>query len=210
MRHLAIACAVILSMIPGVLSAQVGGSIEAALTCFETSVSEGSSTCTESKSVAYYLLYGDDSEVQTAMDGLERIALTAQSLKVRMAAVIALGQPGQAENGGHTSGLPRLVRVYRETIDDGVRFSIIGQIPRQVDSGAAATFLAEVATEAPDPRYTDRSLQRSAVENLAVMGASGVRVLQALSADDRVRDPAARARLNMLEAQGWIIPTGEN
>jgi hypothetical protein len=109
----------------------------------------------------------------------------------------------------------RLAKIYRESADYGLRYSIISLMIPQAERAAAIAFLEEVAAEEPQRPVSvpgvavvDDSwpLQNEAIGALLYLGPPGRAALQRLHAQGTVREPMARATLDNLARQGFPDP----
>jgi hypothetical protein len=150
------------------------------------------------------------------LDGLERMALTSDAHRVRLAATSFIAFAGQ---GGHVvpgggSVLARLLRVYRAGDRADVRLTIINRLPLLTERREAAAFLRTIAAEAdtsggqgPHGYFSHGDLRIEALARLAEMGEEGRAVLQAMHRSGEGRSPQARAILESMARRGF--PVGE-
>ncbi len=143
--------------------------------------------------------------VDSILDGLERLALTSDNQRVRIAAAIWLGTPGEMDPP-RPGIVDRLSRVYRTCDDQAVRRALVGPAFSQRDTAAALQFLEMVARDdRPEDRGSDEPPARGAVQYLARLGPRGRAVLERLQREGGVKNPVARANLNYL-AKGDFQP----
>lgn len=168
--------------------------------------------------------------VNARLDSLEQIALTSNNPEARSAAVLAISAPGRwwqrTQDDQKTPPtavrypgiVARLARIYRQSDDYGVRYSIISLMMPQAERAEAVSFLEEVVEEpGPDPVQPRPGaavvandavfpLAYEAVGALTRMGPQGRAALQRLYVSGTVREPMARALLEKLARQGFERP----
>jgi hypothetical protein len=162
------------------------------------------------------------SVVNTQLDSLEKVALTSGSPDARRAAVTRISAPGWIRSDqpeGPVSPevrypgiVARLVRIYQQSDDYWMRYSIIRLLIPQVERAHAIAFLEQVAQEPgtepaapPDVALIEDkwSLQALAIGALTRIGPEGEASLRRLHAAGTVRERTARTQLERLAARGF-------
>jgi hypothetical protein len=133
-------------------------------------------------------------KLDSVLDGLEKLALTAESEFVRGSAAASLASAGTADNP-LPNVLERIIAVYRRADDPLVRRMILGRMNIQKDRSRAIAFLRTVATESSaNEDYEDASWE--AVSMLNLMGSEGRAVLIDLRDKGALRTPKARGAVD--------------
>ena len=158
------------------------------------------------------------------LDSLEHLALTSDNPDQRRSAVSAISGAGWLRSAldapppppPYSGIVARLARIYRQSDDYWVRWSINSLMVPQAERAEAVAFLEQVAQEPlvqPAPGDTvsvdaPTPLTSGALGALTLMEAEGRAALQRLYAQGTVRQPMARAYLEQLARQGFRKPGG--
>jgi hypothetical protein len=133
--------------------------------------------------------------IEAVLGGLERMAITSESKRLRIAAAVYLASPGNLDMRPAMPGIvARAARVYRGTTEYIIRYTIVSAMREQAERAQAIAFLKNVALEdSPQDRGSEWPVPFAAVTVLADMGAEGRAALEQLNASGEVRNPRARA-----------------
>lgn len=124
--------------------------------------------------------------VDSVINGLETLALTAESQDVRTQAAAALGLGASAQRG--LAGMfDRELRVYRNSTSGLVRGVILHFMSDQTERERAILFLRSIATQGPEHQDFDGAPLIAATK-LSEMGAEGRGVLADLHEKQLLRD----------------------
>lgn len=142
--------------------------------------------------------------VEALLRGLERIALTADSSRLRRSAVLHLTTPSGRRTARPMAGaVARLERVYRVTADPMVRgVVVIGMGMLAAERPAATAFLERLAVQ-KDAEFPGSA--ESALQALVALEDEGRIVLRRLHETGAVQDPEARHQLSVLASRGYRL-----
>lgn len=124
--------------------------------------------------------------VDSVVNGLETLALSARSENLATSAAAALGLAGAAKRG-IPGVFDRMVRVYRSSSSDAVRAMIIHYMYDQSDRRVAIGFLKSIASQDPAHQDFDGG-QFIAAMVLSEMGTDGRTALVELHDQHLLRD----------------------
>lgn len=172
--------------------------VQRAIECFAAAVEAGASGCSDAPDVTVAKVMLDPAGhspavVHEVLAGLEGLALASPVLRVRLAAAAWLMVPGETDATWSSEIVSRAERLYRSSMDAGIRQAVVSKIARQKQAAPAVRFLVRVATEEGDPSLEDPEWPTSyvALGALAMMGEDGRAALRALAPEGV---PDARAR----------------
>ncbi len=158
--------------------------------------------------VAHVLTYPDDylsADLELFLRGLEEIALTGESSRLRASAAFSLSFPGSRRKPHPVPGtVRRLERIYRRSNDPAVRGVVVASMADVAEGDKALVFLEGIATEVPVHADSPGSASR-ALGTLVAMDEDGRTVLKRLHETQAVRDPEARHELSVLADRGYRI-----
>ncbi len=141
--------------------------------------------------------------MRSLLDGLERIARTGSSHRMRVAALLAMSYPGSRRHAQPVPGsFARLVRVYQQSEDGGLKgvaVSLMAHVPERQE---ALNFLEQLAKQAPEEVDAPYAAHY-ALSALAAMGAEGRAVLKRLHESGAVKDPDDRYTLELMAKRGY-------
>jgi hypothetical protein len=141
--------------------------------------------------------------LDSVLEGLERVALTGTSSSLRAEAALSLSLPGSRRALRPRSGtVARLERIYRRSDNPEVRGAIIAGLAHSVEQARALAFLEDVATEEP------ADYPGAALDALAAISAhekQGSGVLKRLHETGVVHDQHARQWLDLVASRGYVI-----
>lgn len=165
---------------------------------------ENSATTIDIGHIATYPEDYPSAELEVFLRGVERLALAADSPRVRQGATLYLSTVGARSRSLPVAPiLPRLMRIYRGTNDPVVREYVTEGMAFVADRAEALAFLERVATEHPEPF---RRAAETAISALIVIGEDARPVLKRLHESGAVRDATACARLEGLARNNYRLP----
>jgi hypothetical protein len=133
-------------------------------------------------------------KVEAVLNGLEHLALAADSPQLRAAAAWDLTVPGSRDAvHARPNSIARLDRVYRKSKDNGVRASIVSGLARSGEGPQALAMLETIALK-DQPDYPGSAL--SALTSMKAHKDQGNAALKRLHEARAVRDPEARRWLD--------------
>jgi hypothetical protein len=156
--------------------------------------------------VAHVLAHPDDyapADLDRFLQGLEQLAMTGSSSRLRASAAISLSLPGSRRQPHPVRvTFARLKRIYLDLGDPLVRAVAVGAMADVVERQEALVFLEQLATKGPgDPDFPHSV--RWALRTLPAMNAEGRVVLKRLHESHAVRDQEARHGLSVLAGRGY-------
>lgn len=137
-------------------------------------------------------------DLEVFLQGVERLALTAESSDIRRKAAVYLTRVGARSRSRPLPVapiFPRLMRIYRRSTDPGVRYDVTQGMADVADRAEALAFLEQVARESPPPF---RNAANAVIDALIIMGEEGRPLLRRLHESKAIQEPSARRRLNSL------------
>lgn len=137
--------------------------------------------------------------VDSVLDDLERIALTADPQFIGSSAAASLTLAGSVDQA-LPGAMNRLLRVYRRSSHTAVRAMIVGFMSDQKDRVPAIAFLKSVASEDPANEDFDGASSMAA-EGLSQMGIEGRRALIDLRSKNLLRNGRTLGFVN------WFLST---
>jgi hypothetical protein len=160
------------------------------------------------RDVAHVLTYPEDypaADLAVFQQGLEQLALTSDSRRLRTSSTFSLSQLGSRAKPHPVAGtMERLERIYQQSTDPEVRSMVVVSLYDVSERPRALAFLERVAKQAPDNQDFPGAASR-ALGSLVLMGDEGRAVLQRLYRTSAVRDPDARLELDNLAKRGFRI-----
>jgi HEAT repeat protein len=157
--------------------------------------------------LTHVLTYHSDyptADVQSLLQGLEQLALTATPPRLRAEAAFRLSIPGSHRTSRPLPGMfARLERVYRASSDPLVRSVVVDAMGDLADRREAVAFLEQVAAQHP-PAFAGAAGR--AMASLLTMGDEGRAGLKRLHETGAVRDPEAKGDLATLAKHGYRVP----
>jgi hypothetical protein len=156
--------------------------------------------------IAHVLTYPDQypaADLESFLAGLEQVALTGDSSRLRASAAFSLSLPGSRRKPHPVPAtMARLERIYYASKDPAVRGVVVTAMADQAERQEALRFLERLAVqEKPDfPAAASRALA-----TLVAMDAEGRVVLKRLHESGAVREPEARHQLTLLASRGYRI-----
>jgi len=142
-------------------------------------------------------------DVETVLDGLERLATTGSTEQMRSAAVFALATPSSRDAAAPRRGaIARLARIYHQSSESLVRAATVATAGSLVmDREAAVEFLSEVAA-------TDHNdfVAQQALGSLLRQGELGRAALARLHDASQVSPPEARVMLEQMAKNDYRLP----
>lgn len=144
-------------------------------------------------------------EVAALLRGLERLALSGETSRLRASAALRLALPGSHRSTRPMTGMVvRLERLYERSQDPMVRSVIVSAMADAAERRDALAFLERLAIQAPaETDFPGAAMQ--ALATLAAMDADGRAVLKRLHETRAVQDPEARYDLWVLASRGYRI-----
>jgi hypothetical protein len=144
-------------------------------------------------------------DLEAVLRGLEEIALTGTSPRLRAEAASFLTIPGSTRAVHPVRGrFSRLERVYHDSTDPVVRLVLIRAIGDQIDRRKATAFLEGVAAQG------NSEDARSAIGSLQRLGEEGRTGLKRLYDGNAVRNPEAKSMLEVLAKYDFRDPPAQH
>ena len=144
-------------------------------------------------------------DLQIFLQGLEQLALTGDSPRLRAAAALSLSLPGSRRKPNPVRGTAgRLARIYRQASDPHVRGVIVSAMADLAERTEALAFLERIATQSPEEADFPGAASMS-LGTLVAMDTEGRAVLRRLHETGAVRDPEARHSLAVLASREYRI-----
>jgi hypothetical protein len=158
--------------------------------------------------VAHVLTYPEDypaADLAVFQQGLEQLALTSDSPRLRTSSTFSLSQLGSRGRPHPVAGtMERLERIYQRSTDPAVRSMVVVSLYDVSERPEALAFLERVAKQAPGNQDFPGAASR-ALGSLVLMGDEGRAVLRRLHQTGAVRDADARLELDNLAKRGFRI-----
>jgi hypothetical protein len=160
------------------------------------------------REVAHVLTYPQDypaADLVVFQQGLEQLALTGRTSRLRTSAAFSLSQLGSRGKEHPVAGtMSRLERIYQRTTDPDVRAIVVVSLYDLAERSEAVTFLEPISRQQPELQDFPLAASR-ALGTLALMGDQGRAVLKRLHSSGAVRDPDARLELDNLAKRGFRL-----
>lgn len=159
--------------------------------------------------VAHVLTYPRDypaADLKIFLRGLEQLALTGDSSRLRVSATFNLSLPGSLRKPHPVMGtMARLERIYERSNDPAVRGMVVVAMSDLAERQKALVFLERIARQGPEGADFPAAPSR-ALGSLVAMGDEGRAVLKRLHETAAVRDPEAKLELATLSKQDFRVP----
>lgn len=166
----------------------------------------GGSNSPAGHDITHVLAHPEDypaADMRMFLDGLERLALTGDSSRLRASATVNLSLAGEWRRGRPVPGtMVRLSRIFEQSPDPVVRAVAIGSMISQAERGEALSYLELLAAAAPGDRGYPGGV-RSAIGALWAMEGDGVTVLRRLHETGAIREPEERRKLAEMARRGY-------
>lgn len=158
--------------------------------------------------IAHILTYHTDyppADVESLLQGLERLARTGNPPRLRAEAALYLALPGTRRAARPMPGIfARLERLYRRSSDPLVRTVIIGALGGlATDRREAVAFLE---CKAAQPREDVAGSAGKALTSLLLLGPEGREALRRLHATRAVHEPEAHRILERMASYEFRLP----
>lgn len=161
-----------------------------------------------SRDVTHVLSHPQDyppADLEAFLLGLERLAVDAETSRLRGEAAFAVSLPGSRRKPHPVKGtVARLERIYRRSDDDYVQAMVVAGMADVAERREALEFLEPIAVQ--DPQQADFPGAASrALNSMWAMEEDGRAVLERLHVTGSVRDPKARHELAVLAGRGFRV-----